>query len=114
MRQSIVAKRSPERPRGFWVRLVRQWETSGASQQSSADAAGVSVYTLRYWIAKLRAEEQPLLSQQQHRDFIEVTGVRVEARPAAGACRIHVGERVVLELPALPPVEWLRALSTEG
>jgi transposase-like protein len=93
---------------------VRQWEASGASQQSVADAASVKVHTLRYWIVKLREEEQPVPCQREHGDFVEVSGARTVKQPAAAPCRIHVGERVVIELAGLPPVEWLRALGNEA
>jgi hypothetical protein len=93
--------------------LVRRWEVSETSQQAVADATGVSVHTLRYWATKLRAEERPVLSRPRPRDFVEVTGVRAVTQSVAIVCRVHLGERVVLELPTLPPVEWLRALSRE-
>lgn len=113
MRESIVAGRSARRPREFWVQLVRKWETSGASQQSIAETARVSVHTLRYWIVKLQAEAQSVPGGRGHSDFVEVSGVRAESQTAV-VCRIHVGVTIVLELTALPPVEWLRALSNEA
>jgi transposase-like protein len=106
----ILAAISTQRPREFWVQLVRKWETSGASQQSIAEAARVSVHTLRYWIVKLQAEAQSVPGGREHNDFVEVSEARTVSQPAVVGCRVHFGERIVLELTALPPVEWLRAL----
>lgn len=108
MSQSLVAGRGAQ-SREFWTKLVRRWETSSESQRAVADAAGVSVYTLRYWVAKLRADRSGETS-----DFIEVMRVPADSQPGAVACRVRVGARVVLELDTLPSAEWVRALSEES
>jgi hypothetical protein len=106
MSQSLVPVRGSQ-SREFWTKLVRRWETSSESQQAVADAAGVSVYTLRYWVAKLRADRSREIS-----DFVEVVRPPT-SDPQVGtvACRVRVGARVVLELDTLPSAEWVRALS---
>lgn len=90
------------------MKLVRRWEGSGESQQAVANAAGVSVHTLRYWVAKLRADRSGETS-----DFVEVVRapVRFEPQSVAVMCRIRIGACVVLELDSLPPPEWVRSLS---
>lgn len=104
MSRSIVAAPA-HRPREFWKHLVHRWQASDESQQAVADAAGVSVNTLRYWVAKLRTEPSAKLS-----DFVEVVRTPA-AQPATGTCRVRVGSSVVLELDRLPPAEWVRSLS---
>ena len=42
-----------------WKRLLRELERSGLSQREFAERRGVSVHTLRYWIYRSRAEQQP-------------------------------------------------------
>ena len=46
------------RGRAFWVELVGRWRESGESQRAVAEAAGVNVHTLQYWVAKLKAETE--------------------------------------------------------
>ena len=108
MSQSVVSVRGAQHPREFWARLVRRWETSGESQQAVASSAGVSVNTLRYWVAKLRSN-----TRAERSDFVEVTRVHIDAQPATVVCRVRVGARVVIELSSVPSPEWLRALSEE-
>jgi transposase len=101
----------PQRGAAFWRTLVRRWESSGLSQREVATAAGTSLATFQYWRAKLRRSEQSSVINALRADFIEVTPVSVAAEQQQGVlCRVRVGNHVVVELDALPPVDWLLAL----
>lgn len=95
------------RSRSYWEKLKLRWEESGESQQTVADAAGESVHTFRYWLAKLRAEEResPEATSTADPRFVEVHGV--SSLSAVPACRLRLGDELVLELTNLPPAEWV-------
>lgn len=98
------------RSRAYWEQLKLRWEQSGESQQTVADAAGESVHTFRYWLAKLRAEAEvtPEAESTAAPRFVEVRGV--SSLQSVPACRLRLGEELELELASLPPAEWVREL----
>jgi transposase-like protein len=103
MKKRNAARRS----RAYWVELVARWQRSGESYRRFAEAQGVSVHTLQYWVYKLR-DEAPELRRTPQLAFVEVEGdVPLRAEPA---CRLRLAQGLVLELTELPPAAWLREL----
>jgi hypothetical protein len=45
------------RARGIWIELIRQCEKSGLSTEEYAAKRGIPVKTLRWWIWRLRREQ---------------------------------------------------------
>ncbi len=110
MKQAITRVTSTPRPAEFWQSLVQKWERSGQSQQAIADAAGVSVHTFQYWRSKLQSGGAgATIGRRGPTEFVEVA-LSPTKTTGAMPCRIRVGEQVVVELPELPPVGWLREL----
>lgn len=94
------------RGRAFWVELVGRWRESGESQRAVAEAAGVNVHTLQYWVAKLKAETE---ASSEVAQFVEVRG---DSIPTPGVeCRLRLGDTMVLEMASVPPASWVRELS---
>lgn len=104
-----MKKQGVRHGRAYWVRLVARWEGSGKSQQAVAEAAGVNVYTFRYWVAKLKAESDRAKVERKPPKFVEVRGAALPQSTAT--CRVRVGNEVVLEMSSLPPAVWIRELS---
>jgi hypothetical protein len=46
------------RARGIWVELIRQCDKSGLSTEAYAAKRGIPVRTLRWWIWRLRREQE--------------------------------------------------------
>lgn len=107
MKQAITGVTSGSRSAEFWRQLMKKWEASGESQRTIAEAAGVSVHTFQYWRAKLQAADAASASKPSA--FVEVA-VNTPKRSELVPCRVRVGDGVIVELPTLPPPEWVRAL----
>jgi len=103
-----MKKHGKRRSRAFWVRLVGRWQSSDKSQRAVAEAAGVNVHTLQYWVAKLKAEDGESVPRGQAPRFVEVEGVSVS--PTAVACRLRLSDTMVLEMSTVPPASWVREL----
>ena len=100
-------RKAARRSRAFWVELVARWQQSGESYRAFAEAQGVSVHTLQYWVYKLR-DEVPERRRAPQPAFVEVVGgVPSRAEPA---CRLQLGHGWALELAELPPAAWLLEL----
>lgn len=107
MKQAITGVTSGSRSAEFWRQLMKKWKASGESQRAIAEAAGVSVHTFQYWRAKLQAADAA--RPRSPSAFVEVTANTPE-RSEVMPCRVRVGDGVLIELPTLPPPEWVRAL----
>jgi transposase-like protein len=101
-------RKAARRSRAFWIALVARWQQSGQSYRAFAEAQGVSVHTLQYWVYKLR-DEAPGRRQPPQPAFVEVERALPGVR-AQPACRLQLGHGWVLELAELPPPAWLREL----
>lgn len=106
--ESTMKKSTERHSREFWVELVRRWRDSGESQRAVAEAAGVNVHTLQYWVAKLRAELSESKPRKGVPRFVEVQGVSVS--PTTTACRLRLSDTMVLEMASVPPASWVREL----
>lgn len=101
-------RKTARRSRAFWVELVARWQRSGESYRAFAQAQGVSVHTLQYWVYKLRDEAPEVSGGTRPPAFVEVEGaLPLRAEPV---CRLRLAHGWVLELPELPPTAWLREL----
>lgn len=107
MKQVHTKDSGGRRSAEFWRELVTRWEGSGQSQRSIAEEAGVNVHTFQYWRAKLQAADAASASKPSA--FVEVA-VNTPKRSEVMPCRVRVGDGVIVELPTLPPPEWVRAL----
>ncbi|WP_445352057.1 IS66 family insertion sequence element accessory protein TnpA [Massilia pseudoviolaceinigra] len=97
----------------FWMGHVATIEHDGIAASKYARQHGLSVTALRYWCRKLRAsvmEVAPAASQ-----FLTLSVVQPGDGPPQSGC-ILVLAGVRLEMPTLPPPEWLAAvaLATPG
>ncbi len=97
----------------FWMGHVATIERDGIAASKYARQHGLSVTALRYWCRKLRAsamEVAPPASQ-----FLTLSVAQPGERPIqSGYVLVLAGVR--LEMPALPPPEWMAsvALATQG
>lgn len=107
MKQAITRVLGDRQSAEFWRELVKKWEASGQTQSAVAKAAGVSVHTFQYWRAKIQAADADQAVKSSA--FVEVA-VSATQRGEGMQCRIRVGDGVVVELSALPPPAWVRAL----
>lgn len=80
--------------------LVERWRGSGLSQVAFAEAHGVKLVTLRYWIAKSQ--------QRVDSDFVPLSFSNVHSQGAVIHLRYPNG--VELSLQSLAPAEYLRSL----
>ena len=103
-----MKERRVRRGRAFWVELVGRWQSSGKSQRAVAEAAGINVHTLQYWVAKLKAEIGQSAPRKPAPRFVEVQAASVTA--TAVACRLRLSDTMVLEMSSLPPASWVREL----
>ena len=97
----------------FWMGHVATIERDGIAASKYARQHGLSVTALRYWCRKLRAsamEVEPQASQ-----FLTLSvAQRGDGPPQSGCILVLAGVRV--EMPTLPPPDWLAALAlaTQG
>jgi transposase-like protein len=97
----------------FWIGHVATIERDGIAASKYARQHGLSVTALRYWCRKLRAsamEVEPQASQ-----FVTLSvAQRGDGPPQSGCILVLAGVR--LEMPTLPPPDWLAAvaLATQG
>jgi transposase len=64
-----------------WTRLVSDFETSDLSQREFAQARGVLLSNLRYWIYRLRKESRPLVTVAPKRSGQEAERPEQPAAP---------------------------------
>lgn len=92
----------------FWMGHVATIERDGIAVSKYARQHGLSVTALRYWRRKLRAsavEVVPPASQ-----FLTFSVAQPgEGLPQPGCILVLAGVR--LEMPTLPPPEWLAAVA---
>ena len=96
----------------FWMGHVATIERDGIAASKYARQHGLSVTALRYWRRKLRASAEVVPPGSQFLTFsVTPTG---KGPPQPGCILVLAGVR--LEMPTLPPPEWLAAvaLATPG
>jgi len=81
------------------VQIVRQFESSGLTQEAYAEQRGIPVGTLRAWIYKLRREGKgtPLLPV---RVIASIAPGARQPEDGAGGIEIDVGEALRVRLPS--------------
>jgi len=79
-----------------WTRLVADFEVSDLSQREFAQARGVPLSNLRYWIYRLRKDSRPLVTEPSGRSGQEV--VRPEQPSVVEGSRL-LPVRVVASAP---------------
>ena len=80
------------------TQLVEQWQQSGQSQKSFAEAQGVKLFTLRYWIKKQRTQDNHTAA------FIQL------GSQATNGINIRYPNGAELQLPATTPLSTLKVL----
>lgn len=90
----------------FWMGHVATIERDSIAASKYARQHGLSVTALRYWHRKLRASamEVPPASQ-----FLTLSVARSGGGPHQSGCILTLAG-VRLEMPTLPPPEWLAAV----
>ena len=86
------------RAREIWIQIVGQYEKSGLTQEAFATQRGMPVGTLRWWIWRLRQEQQdaaPLLPVR----VIPSTAPVEARRGEAEAIEVEVDERIRVRFP---------------
>ena len=92
----------------FWMEHVATIERDGIAASKYARQHGLSVTALRYWCRKLRASAMEVALPASQ--FLTLSVVQPGERPPQSGC-ILVLAGVRLEMPALPPSEWLAAVA---
>ena len=92
------------RGRDFWAGMIAEYEREDLSQAEFCESQGLSVWTFRGWLYRLRSE-----AQRERPRFVEVVGV-VDA-PTPG-CIVRAGQTQI-EFRALPDPGYLAELLAE-
>lgn len=97
----------------FWMGHVATIERDGIAASKYARQHGLSVTALRYWCRKLRASAMEVVPPASQ--FLTLSVAQPGERSIQSGC-ILVLAGVRLEMPTLPPPEWLAAvaLATRG
>ena len=97
----------------FWMGHVATIERNGIAASKYARQHGLSVTALRYWRRKRRAGAEDVAAPASQ--FLTLSVAQPGDGPLQGGCiLVLAGGR--LELPTLPPPEWLAAaaVATQG
>ena len=104
----------------FWRSHVVASGRSGSRLASYAEEHGLNVSTLRWWRSRLREEVSASTaspSPSSSSRFVAVS-VRQAVEPEPMRATVKIGERVHVELAAMPSPHWLaqvvRALQEAG
>jgi hypothetical protein len=81
------------------LKLVSDWQQSGQSQKTYAEAHGIKLFTFRYWIQKQR-------EQNQHTDAF----LQLGAPLSAAGITIRYPNGCELQLPATTALATLKGL----
>lgn len=90
---------SREEKRNYMQELVQQWHQSGVSQTEFAQSNGINLFTLQYWIDKIRQQQTDTSAFIQLSD---PTGINICLRYPNG---------VELLLPVHTPVSLIKGLA---
>ncbi len=95
--------------RAEWVKRVSEYERSGQGQREFADACGVTIHSLRFWLYRLRREGRSptmrLLPVRVSEKATGIAAVAVSAKPI----EIVVGE-TTLRIMEGTSVEYVASL----
>lgn len=95
----------------YWSTHLAAIEREGITTRAYADREGLSVAALYHWRRELK--ERVRAPNAGSGGFVAVTvpvEVSAKSEPAA-RCRIQVRNGVIMEFSAMPPAEWVAALS---
>jgi len=87
--------------------LVRQWLSSGVSQQQFSQQVGLPVHVLQYWASKYRREQPSLSSAPRTGDFIPLS---LSPPPTVPELTLHYPNGVQLQLKGLFPIQYIGEL----
>lgn len=87
--------------------LVRQWLSSGESQQQFSQQVGLPVHVLQYWASKYRRGQPLLSSPPPTRDFVPLS---IGVPPAPTELILHYPNGVQLQLKGLFPSQYIGEL----
>jgi len=93
---------SPGGGRGYWSRVIGEYEALGGAHAEFCEARGLNLATFRTWLYRLRGEGHGAAP-----GFLEVVGA--EGRVGGDACVLRVGE-VEVGFRTLPGAEYLASL----
>jgi hypothetical protein len=101
---------------GFWQAHVEAAKREGISTNAYAKRHAVPLKSLYRWQRKLAATAAVLTSSAAPGRFVALCLAEAakplataEAAPASG-CSLQLGPGMRLEMPALPPPQWLAAV----
>lgn len=100
--------------KAFWRAHVAASGRSGSRLASYAEEHGLNVGTLRWWRSRLRDEVSasgedpppPPPSSSSSR-FVAVSVMQRAIEPQPASATVRIGERVRVELTAMPSPQWL-------
>ncbi len=98
-----VAKRrqAARRARGFWAKVVAEFESSSLKQHDFCRRRGVELGTFRHWLYRLRHEGKKARPEKAR--FVPLVSA---ATASATSCRLRVGQ-VELAFGSLPPAGYV-------
>lgn len=99
-----------------WVAHLNACEEEGMTVKAYARQHDLPVDSLYYWRRKIKLRADKSSSNATHPSttstklFARLHVTAIPTSAGDGQLRLRLGNRVQLEMPHLPPVEWLAAL----
>lgn len=94
--------------RGYWRRIVTEFERSGRTQESFARSRKLNVWTFRTWLYRIRAEKRQ--KQPTAAPLVEVEVVGDSVTAVRDAVYIRTGNGVTVEFQGTPTPSYLAAV----
>ena len=101
-------KRKKGDRRGYWRRIVAEFERSGRTQEAFARSRRLNVWTFRTWLYRIRAEKRK--KQSEVAPLVEVEVVENPGTAVREAVCIRTGNGVTVEFQGTPSPSYLAAV----
>ncbi len=97
---------TPKRSSDFWFPIIEKLEVSDMTQAQFAEAHGIKVATLRYWIYKFR-------DQQSETSAFEFVELKTIPEPKSPAVSMFLSQEVMIEFSQSPEPRFFAQLVHE-